>query len=168
MSDFEIVVRRYVALGSGISTESVIPGNSAGALPESLFATVLPYSDSPTGMPDIYITENSEIIDHGIVALFSVQWYRMGARDCAIKFRSWMYSEEAGRASYEMGITPQVPAGLVQIDAIISSEYEERMQMNLSVGWNNRLTFGASDFESPIGVGIQYDDRQLREVTLNE
>ncbi len=101
MSVLERSIREYVAQGSGLITQQVIPGNSKGPRELSTYASVLLMSDDRLNYP---IRTQRTRMDGGRMmgytddlvyrrARYSLQFYREGATDRAVQFDTWAMSE---------------------------------------------------------------------------
>ena len=87
-------VRIFVAEGSGLPTERVIPGNDKGPRPKDPYASVLLIDDKRRGYPIRRQLEAGQTAD--LVyrrAVYSVQFYRNGSVEIANKFDQWSQSE---------------------------------------------------------------------------
>ena len=68
-------------------------------------------------------------------ARFDLNWYRRGAYDAARQFRAWLRSD-AGRARCELQrIRIGATCEIRRISDIVAGEWEERVQMDLSVNY---------------------------------
>ena len=65
---------------------------------------------------------------------YSVQWFRKGARDNARSFRSWARGPYGINMATDYGFTFIGTSEIRQIDEIVSSRWEERAGLDLSVG----------------------------------
>ena len=105
-SQLESVVRRYVALGSGLLNRNVIRGNTNARRPADVYATVLPISDQGAAYPisGQVAGEPGTVTMVYYRSLFSVQWYYDDAMGYAKAFDVWTKSprglDVAERAEY--------------------------------------------------------------------
>lgn len=86
-------VRAYVAEGSEIPGERVIPGNDDGPRPSYIYATVLRMRDTTRGLPFRSATPSGEWMMSPRTAVFSIQWLGVGAVDAASRWDDWARSE---------------------------------------------------------------------------
>ena len=157
-AQLEASIRWWVAMGSGLTPQYVMPGNSGRPAPNESYATVLLISTSQRGRPvhvlrrdddGIDLVERTEAI---INARYSLQWYRgEAAADHASRFRTWAYSTQ-GRHSCATGrsvlpnvseyhgiggeFVPFVMMNLTdpaRLDAIISGDEEPRYTATLDI-----------------------------------
>ena len=101
MSTLERAVREYVAEGSGLHADRVIPGNSMGPREIVTYASVLLMSDDRLGYP--IRTQRNRMVGGQLTgftddlvyrrARYSVQFYRTGATERAVRFDTWAMSE---------------------------------------------------------------------------
>ena len=103
-------LRWWIALGSGLESRYVQPGDSnSRPAPNVPYASLLLISMSQPGKPVQRrvldgagdIVEDTQAL---IRARYSLQWYRDGAPDMASRFRVWAYSS-AGRYAATSGLT---------------------------------------------------------------
>ena len=128
-------IRAYIAYGSRIAPENVIPANHIGAVPLGLFVGMLPLRDDAMGLP--VITQH----DRGIqaqaeyqTASYQVQWYRAGGYQAALHFRTYAVSDIGIQGARALGLTFEM-YGLAQQDAVIVDAWEERWTANLDIGY---------------------------------
>ncbi len=143
--DLERSFRGFVAAGSGLESQRVIPGNERfGAYEDdggAVFATVLLLSDERGGqIPSSYSAEGQEgglceIVRLGRCATFSVQWYRKGAAEVADKFGLWVFSELGVLHALREEFRIRRVGGLRKLDALISDNFEERVQVDVEVDY---------------------------------
>ena len=101
MSTLERSIREYVAEGSGLSTQHVIPGNSKGPREIVTYASVLLMSDDRLNYP--IRAQRHRMIGGQMTgytddlvyrrARYSLQFYRAGATENAVQFDTWAMSE---------------------------------------------------------------------------
>ena len=135
--NLEEAVREWVALGSGLDFDSkVINGSSKGnPSPDGLYATVLRVSDTPEGNNfNRYTADNKTISCQSITTLWSVQWFREGARDVARGFQVWAKSQAGIEAAELRGMTLYSISEVGRLDAIDDSDWEERVSVDVTFG----------------------------------
>lgn len=135
-------VRRLVAEGSGIEGSLVIPGNDPHPAPQSLYASVLLYNSMTNGMFQTQhdaLGEPQEYLVY-VAATFSVQWFRRGAVEAASRFRMWAETPEAAETMAARGFLYMRCGLLRRLDAVISSNYEERAGLDLELTYAQRQT----------------------------
>ena len=138
--------RAYVATGSGVPREFVIPGNSPGRRPAVPYASVLFISDviegetlskyrkTPGASEDTMI---DNVTNHRAVA--SIQFFRkesetrLGAHDSARLFLNWIDTEEGKLAADRAGFRLEGPFIVRNLDDIVSDHWEERAGIELNV-----------------------------------
>ena len=131
-------IRSYVAEGAALSTSLVIAANKPGVSPTEPYATVLLVSDTLEG----YTWSSDAAHDDGIEqtsyesvnARYSVQFFRTGARDRALTFRLWAYSQSGVLSASRRGITLYTASTVLQTDRVVSEEWEERASIDIDLG----------------------------------
>ena len=144
-------VRAFVAQGSGIPAELVIPGNDNGRRPSTPYASVLvidaqldgPAREKYRVQPgDAENTIIDSVTTHR--ARLSIQFFReetsesIGARTAARNFMSWVDTETAKQAADRAGFRLDGPIVARQLDEIISDHFEERAALDLIVLYRYR------------------------------
>lgn len=144
-------VRAFVAKGSGVPRDHVIPGNSLGRRPLEPYASVLIISDVLESEPlsryrpdpeDNTATMVDNVTNHRAVA--SVQFYRsatetrLGAHDAARLFLTWLGTDEAKQAEDRAGFRIEGPFIARNLDNIIDDHFEERAGIDLNVLYRYR------------------------------
>ena len=132
--DFEEGLRQFAAIGSGLKTSYVIPGNTRSARPDAPYATLLLITD--TGLdypvrlqdPDLPVT----ISTSHRRAIYSLQFYRKGALDHARNFCVYAESEIGLTVAEDFGFyVVQVPRlSFDRLDSIVGDAFEERAIIN--------------------------------------
>lgn len=148
----DLAVRRLVRQASNISGEFVIPGNGPGPSPDTVFATVLRMTDVHQGWPveqedstggrHVLETRNNRSVQ------YSVQWYRSGAFDVASRAMNWLGTSLAADAANALGIRIQAYNQLRDMDAVVSSEWEERWGMELEIAYFDDNRWDSSCIDS--------------------
>ena len=132
--DLERSVRAYVAAGSGLDTEDVIPGNDRHPRVDEPYATLLTVLDRRIAYPARLEDVDAEMTSSASYrrANFSLQFYRKGAMDLARDFCVWCESEIGLTVAEDNGfvIMQQPPLSWERIDDIVGDGYEERMIIN--------------------------------------
>jgi len=145
-------VRDYVAVGSGLSGERVLHGNSDGPAPVDAYATVLLTTSRREGRAQVRYAEVGNTIHATTIASFAlmyqIQWYRDGAHEMAVRFRQWTESPGGVMCASQHGLYYSSCSEVVQIDSIISAEWEERAAVDLTMGHYRSLTQDAGIIES--------------------
>ena len=163
-------IRRWVAAGSDIDDRFVIPGNKDAGSPNRLYATVLLITPSLRGTAwKRTLTVNGQTVERTRAFaedLYSVQWFRDGARDAARRFSVWSQSE-AGRISASVrSFTFMGVSRIRQIDSIISTKWEERYGLDLKITYFQTLDLPVETFA---GISVELGDgvhSETVEVTL--
>ena len=159
-NDIDRAVRQLVAQASGLLGNVVIPGNSPGPSPDTLFATVLRMTDVQQGWPVEY--ENDVLGDHILdtrsnrYATFAVQWYRSGAQAVGSRALEWLGTSLAADFASALGLRIHRYNDLRDLDAIVASEWEERWGMDLELAFFADRRWDSSCISSaPFEVMIQ-------------
>ncbi len=136
LRDLERVVRGYIAEGSGLPTDHVIPGDSNGPREPDAYASASLIGTRRTGSP-IYEDLGDDGVLHGIrhEARFTVNWYRDGAHSNALAFVAWSESEVGIAAAGNDNISIGGGIELRDVDLLVQGRVEERAQADIVVGW---------------------------------
>ncbi len=126
-----------VAEGSGLDLDQVIRANENAPAPRGLYSTVLIISDGIDGTGvNWYRAGDSAVAAHTRLvgqATASVQFYRTGAHDAAHGFRQWMESTAGIEYMEARGLAFDGSTDIRNLDFIVSTEYEERAGLDVSV-----------------------------------
>ena len=139
---FERLVRAYVAQGSGLKSELVIPGNQRAPRPKDAYASVLSVTDRRRGYPITRYfadTENTTSLSYRR-GDFSVQFYRTGASNRARNFCIWAESEVGLTVSDDYEFKVVFPAGGLnwqRLDDILGDSFEERAIIDLQIDYTH-------------------------------
>jgi len=141
--DVDRAVRAYVAAGSGLPSQRVIPGNSPGPSPAEPYASALLVSSKREGHawrrnepgPTIIVSTVSSF-----AVVYLVQWYRAGAHETAARFRLWAESPGGLEAARFHGLSYSQTTDVMQVDDLISEEWEERAGLYLTMGHYRTMT----------------------------
>lgn len=131
------VVRGYVAAGSGLPAERVIPANAAGPAPVEAYSAVLLISSEREGRGWVTYATGATITARtvaSIAARYQVQFYRDGAHELATRFRQWTESPGGIMYAQQHGIVYAACTEAVEVDSVISDEWEERASIELTIG----------------------------------
>lgn len=152
-------VRKYVSAGSGLSDTLVIPGNSEGPAPSVAYASVLLVSSLREGRAwTRYDDIGSTIIARTIASyrlLYQVQFYRRGAHELAARFRAWTESPGGIIYAQQRGLFYSSCGEVLQLDSVISAEWEERAVVELIIAHYRTLEQDAGIIEA---IPIQVND----------
>ena len=141
----ERAVRAYVAAGSGLEPRQVRRGNQRGAVPDSLFASVLLIHNAIQGIPATASRLTGDGLSLAVETLatvedrYSVQWFREGARDAARRFSVWVYSPEGLQSALDAGLTLLRVSDVRQLDEVVSTAWEERAGLDLHIGYTQTI-----------------------------
>ncbi len=132
----ERAIRGWIAEGSELDAKFVIRSKGSGPAPKEEYASCLMIASKPDGSawsrqgtdPDDQHSYISYTID------YSVQWYRKGAHDRARAFQVWAGSQLGILAAEDRGITFMAASAIRQLDDIVSSKWEERAGLDLTIG----------------------------------
>lgn len=164
--DFERTVRAWVAEGSGLDSKFVARQNTKTNYPPTQpYATVLLMGMPRDGFswtkaasladPNAADTLTDERVSQ--TARFSAQWYRDGAMDRARLFQLWAGSP-LGQQDAENRRMTIVSIGEVRdMEQLISSEWEDRAQIDFEIGLISTATFTTGRFDTA-RVEIDYED----------
>ena len=168
--DLEDAVRGFVAAGSGLDLNQVIPGNAGGPAPTDLFASVVLIHNAIRGIPATAsrLTGDGLSLDAGTLATvedrYSVQWFREGARDAARRFSVWVYSPEGLQSARDTGLTLRRVSDVRQLDKIVSTAWEERAGLDLHIGYTQTIKQTLGYIETaPIHV-VEGEHKEIVEV----
>lgn len=139
-----LAVRRVVAQGSQLDGSVVIPGNDTNAAPQTLYASVLQYDSESLGT---YQTQDNGDVQIYVRSTFSVQWFRAGAVEAGTRFRMWAETPEAADAMVGRGLLYVRCGSLRRLDAVISSNYEERAGLDLELVHVQKQTTASEPIE---------------------
>ena len=148
MTDFKQIgraVRKFVATGSGLDGQDVVPGEQKAPRHKDPYASVLHVTtDQLSSYPAIRTTSEGSTTTMWYQTDMSIQWYRDGAEMRALRYKTWAHSEQ-GLGFTELGISVNdslvhlrvvFPLGPVRhLSVILGDTYEERVQMDISVIW---------------------------------
>lgn len=155
----DLAVRKLIAQASGLPGNVVIPGNGPGPAPDTVFATVLRMTDQQLGWPVEDRVDDGR--GYGLesrsnrYASYSVQWYRAGAQAAGSQALEWLGTTLAADAATILDLRIHRFNQLRDMDAIVSSEWEERWGMDLEVAFFADRRWTADCVETvPIEVHI--------------
>ena len=144
-------LRKFIATGSGIPPERVIPGNDGGRRPVEPYTSVLVIADTVDGPALERYREDpgdneSTVIDSvtNHAARVSVQFYRgqtensLGAHDLSRNFVTWIDTETGKQAADRAGFRIEGPIEVRRLDDIVSDHFEERAGVDLTVLYRYR------------------------------
>ena len=136
----EASIRSYVAAGSGLRSQVVIPGNDVGPAPQELYASVLLIHQEIRGIPaNIFDGEAEGRTLATVHGRYSVQWFRSGARDAAFRLAVWISSSVGLEAAVSRGFTMLRVSDVRQLDELVSDAWEERAGLDLDLGYSYLL-----------------------------
>ena len=151
-TDIDTPIQQFIAMGSGMDRSDVIPGNDKGPRPTKLYATLLwldgePVRSNPT--PTFTTIETEDV--------FSVQWYRTGALAAARRFVVWALSDLALLEQLRRGFRIRPPLALRNLDYVVSDRFEERVGLDLRVGWCYAISEDSGNIESTGGLDLMVE-----------
>ena len=166
----ERAVRGLVAAGSGLEPRRVRRGNQRGAVPDSLFASVLLIHNAVQGIPATASRLTGEGLSLSAETFatvedrYSVQWFREGARDAARRFSVWVYSPEGLQSALDAGLTLRRVSDVRQLDDVVSGVWEERAGLDLHIGYTQTIKQTLDYIQAaPIHV-VEGEHREVVEV----
>lgn len=150
--EIDRAVRGYVAAGSGIEAKLVIEANRDGPAPaRGLYATVFPFNRRSRG--------TRWTVDRGVpaevqiqgeyIATYSVQWLNAGARAAAQQFTGWVGTPASLRRATDGRFAFVRISEIRDISNVIESEWEERMNADLVIGYVQALDATITRFAAP-------------------
>ena len=165
------VVRDYVAMGSGLDSDTdVIPGNDGGPSPNHLFATVLLVEDESPGVPFVRHTDVEGVLRsqtlRAVAARYSLQFFRTGARDAARQLAVWVSSSAGRDEALRQHITVRRVSGIRRLDRLVDDEWEERVNVDLTIGYLESLTEPVDAIASA-HVAIRLDAAAVEELEVD-
>lgn len=128
-------LRKFIAAGSGLDSDVVIPGNDTGPRPGGAYATVLEISSTPRGYPIKRFVSIDDGTDQLSLyeGLFSVQWYRAGAGQMAENFREWVFSDNGLIAAEGADLRVTNPFDILKTDEVVDKDWEERYSASVPI-----------------------------------
>ena len=130
-------VRRWVASGSGLDRQLVIPGRSNGPSPEDAYATCLLVRARADGHAWARLNDTAPDEQKAYMSYtfsYSLQWFRGGSVDRAHAFRIWAGSALGVLEAEKLGLT-FIRAGDVRLmTEVDDDEWEERAGLDLAIG----------------------------------
>ena len=146
VEELETAVRSYVAAGSGLQSEAVIPGFDNGPAPETLYASVLLIHQDIQGVPVTVFDGGAEARTVATMrGRYSVQWFRRGARNAALSFAIWASSPEGREAADTRKLTYIRVSDIHQLDELVSEAWEQRAGLDLDLGYLQEAV-GAAEY----------------------
>ena len=150
---FEDNVRAYVAQGSGLAPKWVIPAEEMGPVPDEPFASVRIINDVQVGYAMDIETES---VDGSVIlyqriyksAVFSVQFYRKGAKVRAHRFAAWIQSPFSQEYEGLYCFSPQPPFDIRNLSEIITDDWEERAGLDLSLDYTADYRYDTGRIET--------------------
>lgn len=154
------VVRAFVAEGSGLAGENVIPGNDPAAAPSDVYCSVLPTTTTSLGYPDFTEDTDTQTVTQYETRrrTYSVQWWRPGAEDAAERFAVWTRSHLGLDAAERLNIRPRFPISYQRLDGISGDRFEERVVCTLEIDFVS-VTTQAVPWIDEIRGPVVYDGR---------
>ncbi len=126
------LVRNWIAAGSGIFGTNVIPGDDNKPRPNNLYATVKRMEDVTVGVDDeVYRGGDTDTVDIFTtgwrIARYSVQFYRVGARNAARRARRYPYTPLGREFLIRNNLTFKNATDIIDLNTITSSKIEDRV-----------------------------------------
>ena len=137
VATFERNLRAYVAEGSGLPPDLVIPGNERAPRPTDSYATLLRVDNSRLAWParryESGVTTNASYRRNN----YSLQFYRRNASDYALAFLVFVESETGITVAEDGGfrVVQIPPLTDERLDDILGDDYEERVLINMPVDY---------------------------------
>ena len=159
---FERNLRAYVAQGSGLKAELVIPGNDRSPRPIESYATLLRVDNSRLAWParryDSGITTNASYRRNN----YSLQFYRKGASDYALAFLVFVESEIGQTVAEDGGfeVVQQPPLTDERLDDVLGDDFEERVLINMPIDYIHVRTQDTGTIDQIEG-DIIYGDQSI-------
>ena len=129
-------VRGFVSRGTSLESKDVIPCNDDNPRPRVPYASLLLVEDDRLGYPIRRSLPNelTRSLQHRR-ALFSLQFYRKGARDTALSFVTYAESENGLTDAEDYSFRVVFPLRYQRLDDIVGDAYEERALVNLGIDY---------------------------------
>lgn len=161
--ELETALRHFIADASGLDRNRVIPGNTTSPRPRGEYATLLLTNQGRQAYPawedDGMGNQNAT---HYRRDVFSVQFYRKGARARALAFDMFRTSEPGQtRMETEGWAIIDAELDLRRLDEIVSSDLEERVQTDFTVDYTIGHTDTTTDIVERVVVDVRYNDEEL-------
>ena len=135
----DLAVRKLIVEASDLPGTHVIPGNGPGPSPDTVFATVLNITNAQQGGPaeqeSAYLGSHVLETRSNRFAAYSIQWYRNGAATKANRAVDWLGTSLAADFATGLEIRIHEYNTLRDLDAVVSSEWEERLGLDLTVAY---------------------------------
>ena len=142
--DFEKLVRKYVALETGLDSSLVIPGNDNNPSPSDPYASVLLIDMEQQGTNSIRFDEGAVegdldvLINGNHIHKFSVQFYQNGAFEMCKALK--VQTPKGQQYLAKEGLTLINTTKARRLDATVSSLWEERAVLELTIGVSDTVT----------------------------
>ena len=162
VATFEQVLRAYVAQGSGLKANLVIPGNDRSPRPIESYATLLRVDNSRLAWParryEAAITTNASYRRNN----YSLQFYRKGASDYALAFLVFVESEIGQTVAEDGGfeVVQQPPLTDERLDDVLGDDFEERVLINMPIDYIHVATQDTGRIDQIEG-DIIYGDQSI-------
>ena len=152
-------VRKWVAEGSGLAGERVIPGDSAGPSPEGMYCSVLDIGEEAEGKGSYrhawYGGETHELAGVVRSARYRLEGYRSAGgdvMDVAHRFAAWAWSGPGMVASARLRFRCVEVSGIEEADAVKGGEWERRARLEIVVDYW-MVTRAATGVIERVGIG---------------
>lgn len=133
--ELERTLRRFIATGAGFADGLVVKGNTKGPRRREPYASLLLVEDDRDGHPIRRYRSGSVASWSYREALYSLQFYRDGSTDHALRFLGYAESEDGLTAAEQGGFRCVFPMRLRRLDAMISDIFEERSLIDFRIRW---------------------------------
>jgi len=174
-SNLDKIVRKFVALASGIDSKYVIPGNDSAPSPNVPYATVLELTDVGSGIDQEIATPGPDPILQTTLKhqgrrsiTYSVQFFKDGAADNIKGLLSFPSTTPGQIYLAENGLTWGVASDIVNLDTVIGSKYEQRRSVNITLRYQAKRqvdinTIGSVNID--LTLSAESDLNEIVEVT---
>ena len=161
--EFERVLRAYVAQGSGLKAELVIPGNERAPRPTDSYATLL-------RVDNIRLAWEASRYESGITTTasyrrnhYSLQFHRKGASDYSLAFLVFVASEIGQTVAEDGGfeVVQEPPLTDERLDEILGDDFEERVLINMPIDYIHVTTQDTGTIDQIEG-DIYYGGQSVR------
>ena len=135
--EFERVLRAYVAQGSGLPTEQVVPGNERATRPYAPYATLLRINNSRLAWPVSRYASGVTTTASYRRNHYSLQFYRKGASDYSLAFLVFVASEIGQTVAEDGGfeVVQEPPLTDERLDDMAGDDLEERVLINMPIDY---------------------------------
>ena len=140
---------RFVRLGTGLTNQTLIPGNVRGSVPSRgvYGVVVLNPGDAMDGLPDtVYRDVEKGVaanIKYQVMERYTLHIYRKGSLDLLKEFRRWAYSPQARLEEERQGFRMVMCGEVMDLSDVYQKRPEERGKVDLWIAVTQEMTQNA-------------------------